>query len=371
MIATVLSRELLVLREDPALLEAARSSSSANLALIVEIVQGRLQMEDFVPPPQAVAFARELARRNVAVAELGRAYRLAQRALWRWAVSEVHERIDDPVTVAAAIEGLSEAAFATGDLLSTVMMERYARERESWMRSAAAVRGATVQAILAGDQVDVFAAGQQLGYELRQEHQAFLVWCETGDGIPERCAAAVGGSRALMVPFGVGLVAGWAPPASIDVAAADGSARVALGVPASGVSGFCQSHGEAVEARRVAAMSGQRADSPVYYDDVALLALLTRDHQSARTFAARVLGPLAADDKVTRRLVTTLLVVLQEQGSPRRAGQRLGVHENTIAKRLRAIEARGGPTVGSGEQAAKLVAALMILEADRDADSGT
>ncbi|MBI5106074.1 MAG: helix-turn-helix domain-containing protein, partial [Solirubrobacterales bacterium] len=75
------------------------------------------------------------------------------------------------------------------------------------------------------------------------------------------------------------------------------------------------------------------------YDDVALLALLTQDLDQARAFADRVLGPLAFDDEATRRLADTLMAVLEEQGSPRRAGLRLGVHENTVAKRLRTIEA--------------------------------
>ncbi len=53
-----------------------------------------------------------------------------------------------------------------------------------------------------------------------------------------------------------------------------------------------------------------------------------------------------------------LFVVLEEQGSPRRAGKRLGIHENTVAKRLRAIDA----LLESGERAgpADLLAALTI-----------
>jgi DNA-binding PucR family transcriptional regulator len=364
-VADVLHRELAVLREDRSLFEAARSSSAANVALIVEIVRGTLRMDEFTPPPQAVAFAREVARRNVAVTELGRAYRLAQHALWRWAVGEVHARLVDPETIAAAIEGLSEAAFATGDVFSTTMMERYAEERERWLRSAQAVRGATVRSILAGGQVDPTVAGRQLGYELRQDHQAFVVWGDGEDAVPETIAAAVGGGRALLLPFGIGVIAGWAPPAAVDLSAVDDLTGVALGVSAPGLAGFARSHHEAMEARRVAQLTGQRGTA-VRYEDIALLALLTQDLEQARTFATRILGPLAVDDTVTRRLAQTLLVVLQEQGSPRRAGQRLGVHENTIAKRLRAIEERGGPAAAtSGPQAGQLMAALLILGAER------
>ena len=47
------------------------------------------------PPPQAVAFARELARRNLPVSDLARAYRVAQRALWHWGTSEIQQRITE------------------------------------------------------------------------------------------------------------------------------------------------------------------------------------------------------------------------------------------------------------------------------------
>ena len=79
--------------------------------------------------------------------------------------------------------------------------------------------------------------------------------------------------------------------------------------------------------------------APVRYEDVALLGLLTQDLQTARDFVLRTLGPLAARDAPTRRLAETLFAVLEEQGSPRRAGRRLGVHENTVGKRLKAIDA--------------------------------
>ncbi len=359
-VSAVLQQELAVLRDDPQLMDAARSSSAANVALVVEIVRGSLSMDDFQPPPQAVAFARELARRNVAVTELGRAYRLAQHALWRWAVAEVHVRVADPGTVARAIESLSDAAFATGDTFSTAMMERYAQEREHWLRSAEAVRADTVRAILAGGRVDATVAGRQLGYELRQEHQAFVVW---GDGVaatPETTAAAVGGGRALLLPFGVGVVAGWAPPSAIDDGAGAGLTSVALGIPAQGVAGFARSHREAMEARRVAQL-GDGVGATVRYEDVALPALLTQDAEQADAFVARTLGPLAAGDDASRRLARTLLVVLEEQGSPRRAGRRLGVHENTVAKRLRTIGERGGPTAVTGPRATEVLAALLIL----------
>ena len=370
LVTAALERELPILQGDPGLLEAARSSSAANVAMIVEQIRGEFRAEDFTAPPQALVFARELARRNVEVAELGRAYRLAQHALWRWAIGEARARISDGDALAAAIEGLSDAAFVTGDILSTMMMERYATEREQWRRSADAVRLDAVRRVLAGDVPDPSAVSGQLGYRLVQEHQAFVVWAEQEDANPEHVAALVGGAAALVLPLGAGLIGGWAVPGAIDVAIDTAGVGVALGAPGHGSAGFRRSHREALEARRVAALVGHPG-APVRYDDVALLALLTKDVEQAREFATRTLGPRAGDDESARRLATTLLAVLEEQGSPRRAGQRLGIHENTVAKRLRAIEDRGGPVVAhSGPRAAELMAALLILRALRTSPDG-
>ena len=355
---SALEAELPLLRDEPDLAEAARASVLANVALILDFANGSASLDDLEPPPAAVAFTRELARRNVPVAELDRAYRVAQHALWRWAVAEVRERISDGDAVAAAVESLSEAAFITGDALTAVVMARYAAERERWVRSAAAVRQATVEEILDGGPVDADAASRRLRYELRQTHHAFVVWAESDDAVPEAAAAALGGPRGLVVPMGVGIVAGWSP--RVDPDASPPGAVVAFGTPAAGVAGFRRSHQQAMEARRVA-RAVQVGTTPVRYEDVALLALLTKDLEQARDFAQRTLGPLADRDESALRLAETLYVVLEEQGSPRRAARRLGVHENTVAKRLRAIDA----LLGDEERPppAQLLAALTIARA--------
>src|SRR5947208_1423733 len=188
-----LEAELPLLRDEPDLAEAARASVLANVGLVLDIASGAASLADLEPPPAAVSFTRELARRNVPVAELDRAYRLSQHALWRWSVGEVRRRVGDDAAVAAAVESLAEAAFTLGDALTAVVMARYAAERERWVRSADAVRKATVDEILAGDLVDRDAASRRLRYELRQSHQAFVVWAEADDAVPENAAAAVGG----------------------------------------------------------------------------------------------------------------------------------------------------------------------------------
>jgi len=98
----------------------------------------------------------------------------------------------------------------------------------------------------------------------------------------------------------------------------------------------------------------------VHYDEVALAGLLTKDVEQARVFAGRELGELAGADPTADRLASTVLTVLTEQGSPRRAAQVLGVHENTVAKRLRSAERKLGRSID--ERPAELLAALIIRQ---------
>jgi hypothetical protein len=358
-VVDALTAELEVLRNDPELLASAQASTEANLGVVNAVIAGRLTLADVEPPPQAVAFARDLARRNVPVGELDRAYRIAALALWRWGVDEVHARVDGDKT--AAIQGLSEAAFTTANVFASTVMARYAHERERWLRSSDAVRAATVQEILGGGTVDVVRASGRLRYELRQNHQAFVTWA--ADDIGESTAQRVGGTRALLYPLAGGAVAGWAPAGSLDLASLPPTASVAVGSPGAGIDGFCRSHKEALQARRVAQLAG-RPPGVAHYDDVALVALLTHDLEQARRFAERTLGPLAQPDPAMRRLTDTLRAVLENHGSPRRAAQVLGVHENTVAKRLRAVEELLGDEVR--DRPGQLLGALAILDVTVD-----
>jgi DNA-binding PucR family transcriptional regulator len=95
---------------------------------------------------------------------------------------------------------------------------------------------------------------------------------------------------------------------------------------------------EALYARKVAQLTRRRAGSVTSYNDVALAALASADVEQARGFVATELGQLAAGGDVSRRLSATLRIYLEENMSPLRASQRLGVHENTITNRVRAAQ---------------------------------
>ena len=177
-----------------------------------------------------------------------------------------------------------------------------------------------------------------------------------------KLAAELGSAGPLLVPLGGHVVAAWigsrgqlpTPPSSLQGAAT----LAAFGRPGSGVEGFCRSHREALGARRVAQLAGRRPGTVTPFADVALTALASADERAARDFVMAELGPLAADDEDTRRLAATLRAYLEERSSPRRTAQRLGVHENTINSRVRAIEElRGRP---ADERVAETLVALRL-----------
>lgn len=356
----VLGREVAVLREDDELRDLARASTLSNLQMLADIVSGNLALGDAEPPPQAAVFARELARRNVPMSELARTYRVVQHAMWRVGVDEIRRAMPDAEATARAVEDLTDATFATGEVLMGGALERYAAERDRWVRSADALRRDTLEAVLDGDGIDADTASARLRYDLRRSHVGFVVWSDGAGASAEHAAAAVGGPSALVIPIGPQTVAGWCHPDALDVAALDGTTHAAVSLPGEGVDGFRRAHAEAREAQRIARLGG--LEGATRYEDVALAALLTSDLEQALVFAARELGDLRTADP---RIGETVLEVLRSQGSPRRAAQRLGVHENTVAKRVKSAENLLGRRID--ERPAELLAALLI---DRVASRG-
>jgi hypothetical protein len=351
-------------RESPELMELARRGAAANLALVAAVSSGELSLREAELPPHAAAYARELARRNIPVSELARGYRIGQRAMWRFGMAELRTRIDDTQALATMIESYTDATFATGEVLMGLALERYGLERERWIRSAGAVRRAMLEEILADRVTDADLASRRLGFELRRTHVGFVVWGDVDDAVLEETAAAVGGPHSLVVAIGAGVVAGWCVPAALETGQAD-TGGVAYGLPGSGLSGFRQTHLEALEARRVARLGAMKV--PAYYQQLALAALLTHDLAQANAFASRELGELSRPRR--SQLADTLLEVLLAQGSPRHAAKRMHLHENTVAKRVRAAEdLLGRPAT---DRPAETLAALLILRASRPCGPAT
>jgi DNA-binding PucR family transcriptional regulator len=358
-ITNAIHAELADVNADPELRASTYASTDSVLRLIVDLARTGRPPSEAVPPPAALDYAREFVRRGLPVDSLVRAYHIGQATFFRRWATKAHETITNPQELTEAVELGANWTFDYVEKLSDGLVQRYGVERERWVRSAAAVRAQVIDALLAGEPVDAARASSRLGYELGRTHLAFAIWTdaphERGDvalAMIERAAfqlvSSLGAAAPLLVPRARLCLAGWIGSHGDDHLATLEQAHVdvrsfptvlaAFGSPGAGVAGFVRSHREAVQARRIAQLTQQRAGTVTRYETVALAALASTDVEEARAFVRTELGQLLGDDDQSTRLSATLRAYLEENMSPSRASRRLGVHENTITNRIRAAQ---------------------------------
>jgi hypothetical protein len=353
-------------------------STRANLGVMVTLMREGADPRSVVAPPEAIGYAKEYVVRGLDFGLLQRAYRTAQGAFAGMILERLREATDDADHLADAMVFFNAWIFAWIETIERQLTEVYMGEREQWVRGAAALRAAEVRGLLGGAPVDVAEVSARLGYDLDRFHVGYVVWNETAEDSPggghalfgemEQVAAAVAeslGARAALTVAQGRHLACWAgrrePQHLGDLRVprrAGKGISVAAGTPAHGVEGFVLSHREALSARRVAQLRGDRRAARITFPDVVLEALMVDDVEAARRFADRELGPLAAEDDATVRLASTLAVFLDEGASFVRAARRLGVHTNTVTYRVhRAEELLGHPV---GERQLELRVALRL-----------
>jgi hypothetical protein len=371
-VTDAIHRDLPELGDDEEIRAATFASTVSVLTLMADMVRLAHPPSEATLPPDAAEYTREFVRRGASIDGLLRAYHVGQATFFHNWVAGVEADASDSDRAARAIELGANWTFDYISTLNRELVGRYTAERERWVRSADAVRTETVRAILAGDPIDVDAAGPRLHYRLDRHHMAFVVWSDGEEFGPEEFAALestavelasdVGTETPLVVLLGRGLVAGWVgarEPVTVRARRIAGRPQVAIGSAGIGVEGFCAGHQDAMHARRVARLAGRRPGSITRYEDVALLALASADADLARRFVTAELGPLTGRDDETVRLAATLRVYLEENASQRRAGRRLGIHENTVKNRVRAA----GDLLGHApeERVAETLVALRLL----------
>lgn len=364
---------------DQDMIDLLRVSVEGNLTSIVHAIGYQLPPSEFEAPAGAVEYARRLAQRGVPVSDLVRAYRVGQASFLQWCYGELAGQELDAETAIEVGTRMTDISFAYIDTVSEQVIVAYTRERDRWVRNAAAVRAAQVRALLEGGPVDVEHVEATLGYRLGQHHVGLLAWTTqaapsatlvTLERLAGKLADRVSGSRALFVPRDESSAYLWLPlgtrPAAWTAAVADlpallddGPLRLAAGEPAHGVEGFRVTMREALRAHAVALVAGPARPPLTRFSVVAPAALLTADLDAARDWVLRVLGPLAADDDATARLRETLHVFLGTGGSYQETAERLVLHKNTVHYRVRKAEEIRGHPVGPDRLDVEL--ALLVM----------
>jgi DNA-binding PucR family transcriptional regulator len=328
--------------------------------------------ERFEVPAEAIEYVRAFVHRGFNLELLLRVYHLGHRELWTLSVEilEASGHSDEQRAVSAEL-------FDFMDVLIQRVVEEYQAERERWIRSSHALRTQIVRNIVNGRPISVADASARLRYDLGGNHVALVTWSDEESGVDSDEAALVRYGRTLAsklhrpsIVISAGRRAAYAWIAIHDGAEselaellADDECRsgvsVAVGEPGRGLDGFRNSHFDAIASRRVAVIAGMRSGTTVRWADVATLGLLSADLEHARRFTTQELGPLDADDDSAARLRATLMVYLQENDRQHTA-QRLGIHPNTVAYRLRQCEELLGHPVK--ERRFQLEAALRLRD---------
>ncbi len=317
-----------------------------------------LPVEQAVVPVAARRFVLALVHRRISVAVMLRKYRVGQRILWPTLAGHLRETCGDGPELNGELELLGTMLFDYVDIVCGELTEVYGRERERWVRSAAAVRTETVAEILAGTPLDPEVASARLGHQLRGRHVALVLRRRTpaapvsvtGDleAAARTLVRAAGGADPLVVPAGASTAHAWISvgddPDALLTALEEhdppSDLALAIGNPGRGLEGFRSSHEEAL---RAAALAELRASGPAQppvssYRHVELLTILADDLPRARRFARRELADLAGDEPGVEALRETALAFLDHGGSHTAAAAALHLHKNTVYTRVRRAE---------------------------------
>ena len=336
---------------------ATRQSTRANLGLITTLLAERSAPIVVTAPEEALSYARSYVHDGLSFELLTRVYHEGEHAYSRMWMDRLQAHASTAEELADSMCYFSDWLFGYITSINRPLSIVYTAEHERWIRGAIAMRSEEVRAILEGAQVDVTQSSGRLRYRLDGRHIGFVIWSdpvahdspvEEGprrfdemDRVAGEIAEQLGASSCLALPIG-SYYAGWASVGADlrvdELPTASGGLRVALGRPWRGVAGFRRTHQEALITRRVASLSERGPGACLSFGAVALDALLTHDLDEARRFVDDEVGPLMRDSDAGRRLAATLEVFLHEESSYVRAGRRLGIHENTVAYRIRRAE---------------------------------
>ena len=333
-----------------ALRDGTYSSTLANIDAFTTVVHDGLDPATITPPDDAKVYARRFARGGLDMELLTRAYRYgehAYRTQWR---DKLRQTSPDADLLTAATAYVEDGLFQYISSVTRSLSTQHAAEQERSSSPGAILRLNEVRHLLDGDAVDPLVSSPRLRYRLDGPHTAFVLWYEGAGPAPDdpvtelaglaaAIGAALGATNTLALELG-DVFAGWA---NVDAALPDpgpelpDGVHLAVGLSHRGPDGFRRSHAEALQARRVHRLGAPGA-GPAHFGELALDALLTTDLAEARRFVARELGDLADPVGPRQRLVETLEAYLLAGSSMARVSRQLGVHENTVAYRVRRAE---------------------------------
>ena len=320
-----------------------------------ECIRGTLRTEwsafrDGVLPgrlPDVDATMIVMAARVGDLASLQAGYRFAQMALWGSWFELVEASIEDEDLKRELMRHGSQYFFQYADLVSRYMAEGYQRGVERAAASGEHHRFQAIKSLLEGDPL----AHSHVDIDLNQNHRGLIAWGEGADAEVRKLAKDLG--RLVLLTQRLphnwwGWISGVRP---LDAHAekllrgfqAGPGVRIAFGLEGFGEPGFRATNHQALRAQWVAPAGA----AVIHYEDVAVEALATEVQNDARAFVRSELRGIDDTSTASARLRQTLDAYLAAELNAASAAAALGVHHQTVANRLRAIEERLGHPVGS------------------------
>jgi hypothetical protein len=329
----------------PELADGLRASCYGNIRAALQALGGDRQPPRN-SPAEAVNEARATARADVGLEPLLHTYRIGHAVILERFFVLIEELNLSPAQRHSATLIGSKYLFAYVDRVVGEVSQEYTDERQRVLRSSIQRRVQLVRDVLGGASVD----SAELGYRLEQEHLAVVATGPAADASLRDLARRLE-RRLLTVAMTDDTVWAWLGSSrrsergdrhDLLWTQVAGRTRYAVGEPAWGITGFRDSHEQALAAHRVAAHLPQPVTR---YDDVALEAALLCDVRAARRFVERELGPLTSQDPRTRVLRETLGSYLRSGLNAATTAAQLNVSDRTIAYRIHGIEDRLGRSV--------------------------
>jgi len=335
-------------------------SVRSNIETALQGLETRADSSEATAPATAVVYAQTLAQADVAPTALIRAYRVGQIRFLRRCIEELIATASAPADVFATLQ-IVESVSVRLDRVVEQVYEAYEQARELKLRDRSAVLAGRVRDLLRDKPVDIDGAERALSYRLRQSHVAAIAWVDDDalDALVRlrRFTTALGEDLGcdedpLFVVADERLAWLWFPtsddvaraPHLLEVAKADRSVSVAIGEPGRQIDGFRRSHQQAVGAQAVAAAAGTDHEQITPFADVAPIAPICGDLESARVWVHEALGGLAIDTTRNAGLRDTVRVFLETGGSYTATAEQMFLHRNTAQYRVKqAEEVRGRP----------------------------
>jgi hypothetical protein len=351
--------------DDVVAVDTTMQSTRANVGAIISMLAYGVPGDAGTPSVGALRLFERLAEREDGLAIVLRGYRVGIMELWQIWSRYLASQVDDADELYTLQAASTSFMLTYIDRVSSELHEQWTSVRRRHRRGDGAVPDDLVRAALFGP---VGGADLSLiGYSLERMHLAVALDPGFEDGMVAQLVSRLAleaCAQSCVMHLDEGWVMWLALERALDekvnervtslLARAGGT--VGVSDVGAGEGGFRSAYREALDARRVGLL--RRSEGVTLHHDVALLAVLCADTERARALAQAELGPLATGDDGAERLRETLRAYLACGENQQAAAHRLGVHQKTVAYRLRQAEGLLGRRIG--ERRAELEASLLL-----------